>query len=83
MGLHLTAGTLNQAALARGRAAAAAGAWLVAAALFVTWMALPVVDSELTRAEVGYAAAAAVLCVLLAALYRLSSPTTSPRPTAS
>ena len=35
MGLHLVSGTLNQAALARGRAALAAVAWLIAAALFV------------------------------------------------
>jgi O-antigen/teichoic acid export membrane protein len=70
MGLHLTAGTFNQAALARGRAAQAAGAWLIAAVLFVVWMVVPVVDSELTRAEVGYAGAAAVLCALLYALYR-------------
>jgi O-antigen/teichoic acid export membrane protein len=70
MGLHLTAGTLNQAALARGRAHQAAAAWLVAAVLFVVWMLLPVVSSELTRAEVGYAGCAALLCGLLYALYR-------------
>ena len=35
MGLHLVSGTLNQAALARGRAPLAAAAWLIAAALFV------------------------------------------------
>ena len=40
MGLHLVSGTLNQAALARGRARWAAGAWLTAAALFVrSWRA--------------------------------------------
>ncbi|HWH94154.1 MAG TPA: hypothetical protein VNT03_09865 [Baekduia sp.] len=70
MGLHLTAGTLNQAALARGRAHQAAGAWLAAAALFVVWMVVPVVEDELVRAEVGYAGAAAALCVLLYVLYR-------------
>jgi O-antigen/teichoic acid export membrane protein len=70
MGLHLTAGTLNQAALARGRAPQAAAAWLVSAALFVVWMLLPIVDDELTRAEAGYAGAAGVLCVLLYGLYR-------------
>jgi O-antigen/teichoic acid export membrane protein len=70
MGLHLCAGTFNQAALARGRARAAAGAWLVAAALFVGWMVLPLVDDQLLRAEVGYAGAAALLCALLRALYR-------------
>ena len=35
MGLHLISGTLNQAALARGRAALGIGRWLIAAALFV------------------------------------------------
>jgi O-antigen/teichoic acid export membrane protein len=73
MGFHLCAGTLNQAALARGRDRAAAGAWLIAAALFVAWMLMPVVDDELLRAEVGYAGAAALLCGLLAALYARGS----------
>jgi O-antigen/teichoic acid export membrane protein len=69
MGFHLCAGTLNQAALARGRDRAAAAAWLLAAAIFVGWMLAPLVDDELLRAEVGYAGAAALLCGLLAALY--------------
>jgi O-antigen/teichoic acid export membrane protein len=70
MGLHLTAGTLNQAALARGRAHQAAAVWLAAAAAFVVWMLLPVVNDELVRAEVGYAGAAGLLCGLLYVLYR-------------
>jgi O-antigen/teichoic acid export membrane protein len=70
MGFHLCAGTLNQAALARGHAHGAAAMWLVAAAAFIVWMVLPVVDDELVRAEVGYAGAAALLCVLLGLLYR-------------
>jgi O-antigen/teichoic acid export membrane protein len=69
MGFHLCAGTLNQAALARGRDRVAAGAWLLAATAFVVWMLLPLVDDQLLRAEVGYAGAAALLCALLAALY--------------
>jgi O-antigen/teichoic acid export membrane protein len=69
MGFHLCAGTLNQAALARGRDRVAAAAWLLAATLFVVWMLLPLVDDELLRAEVGYAGAAALLCALLAGLY--------------
>ena len=73
MGLHLCAGTLNQAALARGRARAAAAMWLTAAALFVIWMLVPIVGDELTRAEVGYAGAAALLCAMLAVLYRASA----------
>jgi len=70
MGFHLCAGTLNQAALARGRARAAAALWLVAAAAFVVWMVLPIVGNELARAEVGYAGAAMLLCGLLFWLYR-------------
>jgi O-antigen/teichoic acid export membrane protein len=70
MGFHLCAGTLNQAALARGRARAAAALWLVAASAFVVWMVVPVVDDELVRAEVGYAGAAMLLCALLRWLYR-------------
>ncbi len=71
MGFHLAAGTLNQAALARGRAAQAAAAWVVCAVLFVVWMVVPAVDDELLRAEVGYAGAAALLC---AALWTLERP---------
>jgi O-antigen/teichoic acid export membrane protein len=70
MGLHLVAGTLNQAALARDHAAAAAVCWLLAAVLFLAWMIAPIVGDQLLRAEVGYAAAAAVLCAGLAAVYR-------------
>ena len=70
MGAHLAAGTLNQAALARDHAGAAAAAWRVAAAAFVGWMLLPVVDNELVRAEVGYLGAATLLCALLAMVYR-------------
>ncbi len=69
MGLHLVSGTLNQAALARGRAAQAAAAWLFAAALYVAFVAAPTISSEVTRVEVGYCLAAGVLCALLAALY--------------
>ena len=70
MGAHLAAGTLNQAALARDHAGAAAAAWLVSAAAFVAWMLLGVVEDELTRAEVGYLGAATLLCALLAVVYR-------------
>ena len=79
MGFHLCAGTFNQAALARGRDRAAAGAWLVAAALFVVWMLVPVVDDQLVRAEVGYAGAAALLCALLAGLYARGGGTAAVR----
>jgi O-antigen/teichoic acid export membrane protein len=81
MGLHLTAGTLNQAALARGRAPLAAVAWLLSAALFVAFMVAPIIHHQVTRVEVGYFGAAAVLCVLLWAIYR-HGPTTAGEPAA-
>ncbi len=70
MGLHLISGTLNQAALARGRAPVACGAWLLAAAVFVGFVALPTVHSPVTRVEVGYFSATAILTALLYAVYR-------------
>jgi O-antigen/teichoic acid export membrane protein len=70
MGAHLAAGTLNQAALARDHARAAALAWILSAVVFVGWMLAPVVDDELVRAEVGYLGAAALLCALLTFVYR-------------
>jgi len=78
MGFHLAASTLNQAALARGRASAAAAAWLACAGLFVGWMVLAPVDDDLTRAQAGYAAATAVLCLALWALER-SAPRVAAR----
>jgi hypothetical protein len=86
MGLHLISGTLNQAALARGRASAAAVAWLLAASLFVVFVATGggTEHAEVTRVEVGYLGATAVLTVLLWLLYRrgpaASSSTSSLRP---
>jgi O-antigen/teichoic acid export membrane protein len=70
MGLHLISGTLNQAALARGRAALAAAAWLIAAALFVAFVAAPTIHGEVMRVEVGYFGATLVLSGLLWAVYR-------------
>jgi O-antigen/teichoic acid export membrane protein len=70
MGLHLAAGTLNQAALARGRAGMAAIGWLIAAALFVLFVATPTITAVVTRVEVGYFVAALVLCGMLWAVYR-------------
>ncbi len=75
MGLHLVAGTLNQAALARGRASIAAAAWLSSAVLFVLFVALHTISSEVTRVEVGYFGAALVLCVLLWGVYRRGQST--------
>jgi O-antigen/teichoic acid export membrane protein len=77
MGLHLSAGTLNQAALARGQAARAAVLWLLAAALFVGWMLLGLVSHQVLRTEIGYTGAAGLLALALAVLYRRGSPTAS------
>jgi O-antigen/teichoic acid export membrane protein len=70
MGLHLTSGALNQAALARDRARAAAGCWVCAAVVFLVWMLSAPVSEQLLRAEIGYAGATALLALLLATLYR-------------
>jgi O-antigen/teichoic acid export membrane protein len=70
MGLHLTSGALNQAALARDRARAAAACWGLAAALFLAWMLIPAVSEQLLRTEIGYAGATAVLALALGMLYR-------------
>jgi O-antigen/teichoic acid export membrane protein len=73
MGLHLTAGTFNQAALARGQSGIASVAWLCSAALFIALVATPTIANEVTRVEVGYFVAALVLCGLLWAVYRRGS----------
>jgi hypothetical protein len=70
MGLHLTSGALNQAALARDRARAAAGCWVCAAVVFLAWMLSSPVSEQLLRAEIGYAGATALLALLLGLLYR-------------
>ena len=70
MGFHLISGTLNQAALARGRAAIAAVGWLVAAGLFVLLVATHAISNQVTRVEVGYFTATVVLAGLLWAVYR-------------
>jgi O-antigen/teichoic acid export membrane protein len=70
MGLHLTSGALNQAALARDRARAAAGCWVCAAAAFLVWMLSAPIGEQLLRAEIGYAGATALLAALLGMLYR-------------
>jgi O-antigen/teichoic acid export membrane protein len=70
MGLHLTAGTLNQAALARGQARISSAVWLLCAALFLAWTVMPVVHDVLLRVEVGYAGATALLAAMLFVVYR-------------
>jgi O-antigen/teichoic acid export membrane protein len=70
MGMHLASGTLNQAALARNRARAAALCWLAAAVVFLGWMFVPAVGEQVLRAEIGYLGATTLLAVLLGVLYR-------------
>lgn len=74
MGAHLMAGTLNQALLARGRAAASCAVWLTGAILFVTWMVVGVIDDVLLRTEVGYAACAAFVAGALLRIYWRHAP---------
>jgi len=70
MGLYLAAATLNQAALARGKAKEAAACWLTSAAAFVGFLLIPGWDDRVVQVEVGYAGGAALLCALLYSLYR-------------
>ena len=65
MGFHLTAGTLNQAALARRRGAQAAAAWLASAALFLIWLLVTPLDDQVLAVEAGYCATTALLAVAL------------------
>jgi O-antigen/teichoic acid export membrane protein len=78
MGLHLVSGTLNQAALARGRSMIASFAWLAAAALFVAMVLWSAIGNQVTRVEVGYFTATLVLCGLLWAVYRRPSGQSNP-----
>jgi O-antigen/teichoic acid export membrane protein len=77
MGLHLTSGALNQAALARDRARAAAGCWICAAAVFLVWMLSAPISEQLLRAEIGYAGATALLALMLGTLYRRGTAATA------
>jgi O-antigen/teichoic acid export membrane protein len=70
MGMHLTSGALNQAALARNQARTAASCWIVAAVVFVGWMLAPLVSEELLRTEIGYLGATSLLAVMLGVVYR-------------
>jgi hypothetical protein len=74
MGMHLASGALNQAALARNRARAAATCWAIAALVFLVWMLTPAVGEQVLRAELGYCGATSLLALLLAGLYRQAQP---------
>jgi O-antigen/teichoic acid export membrane protein len=69
MGLYLAATTLSQAAVAQGQVRRAGVRWAACAVGFLAFNLLPVL-SEFRRVEVGFLAAAAVLCGLLYLLYR-------------
>lgn len=73
MGFYLGAATLNQVAVARGRARGAAGCWLVAAVAFLGWNLAGPFD-VFKQVEVGFAISAAILCAGLAVLYRKGGP---------
>ena len=69
MGLYLAATTLNQAALAQGRARSAALSWAASATFFVAF--LLIADMAWVRAvEVSFIVTAAVLSALLYLIYR-------------
>lgn len=70
MGMHLTALTLSQAALARRDSAAAAAGWVACAIAFVGWSLVPSIE-EVIRIEVGYAGATTLLAAFLLVRYRL------------
>jgi O-antigen/teichoic acid export membrane protein len=83
MGMHLVSGALNQAALARNRARAAATCWIVAAVVFVAWMLTPLVSEELLRTEIGYLGATSLLALMLGIVYRRGAPAPQRAPAAS
>jgi O-antigen/teichoic acid export membrane protein len=74
MGLYLCGATLNQAALARGRAGQAAACWIAAATCYVVVLVLPLFDDKVVQLEVAFLVGALVLCASLYWLYRRSFP---------
>jgi len=70
MGLYLSAATLNQAALARAQTKPAAACWALSAIAFVLFLVLLEFDDRVLQVEIGYLAAALVLCGLLYGLFR-------------
>ena len=70
MGFHLFAGTLNQAALARGRHLTASAAWILVAGLFIAWLLAAPVSDQILRVETGYCAGTALLSLALLAVLR-------------
>jgi O-antigen/teichoic acid export membrane protein len=83
MGAYLCASTLSQAALAGLRAGRASGAWVVAAAVFCTAVALPRPDDVVLRLEIAFTVAACLLAVLLHRLLPRAADAVSPPPPSS
>jgi O-antigen/teichoic acid export membrane protein len=72
MGLYLCGATLNQAALAAGRATQACACWVVAAIAYVVFLLVPGFDDRVLQLELGFLFGALVLCAELYWLYRRS-----------
>lgn len=70
MGLYLSAATLNQAALARGKTRQAALCWMGSAIAFVVVLLGPHMANRVLQVELAYVGGALLLCALLYALYR-------------
>ena len=70
MGLYLCGATLNQAALAMGRASAAAACWLVSAVTYVVFLLIPGWSDRVLQLEIGFLVGATTLSLLLYGLYR-------------
>jgi O-antigen/teichoic acid export membrane protein len=70
MGLYLSAATLNQAALARGKTRQAALCWIGSAVAFVVLLLGPSLRERVLQVELAYVGGALLLCALLYALYR-------------
>jgi hypothetical protein len=69
MGLYLAATTLNQAALAQGRARLAAFSWATAATFFVGFLLVASIE-EIREVALAFAGTAALLASALYLVYR-------------
>ena len=70
MGLHLAAGTLNQSALAHGRAPIAAVVWAIAAIVYLVFLVAKPIDEPVARAAAGYVLSAGLLLLGLLVVER-------------
>lgn len=79
MGMYLSATTINQAALAQGRARRAAACWAASASTFLVWGLIPVLDAA-RRIELGFVGAALVLASSLWLVHRAAGDEPGIRP---